>query len=168
MNSNGNNRKSPVFELEQAILDHLGEQLDQAMDLRLDGKTDEAEKILRDILETEPRLAEPRLELAHIALQKKNLEEAENQARYAVELLRSYGPWTLSLTAKQLLSYALTLHASVLSTILNASEDALEDPEALIAQWNEIASLFAEAAELDPKNETATELADRYLPIETP
>ena len=167
MSNNGNGSKSPVFELEQAILDHLGEELDRALELRLEGKSAEAEKVLHDILETEPRLAEPRLELAHIFLEHRNLEEAENQARWAVELLRSYGPWTFELTGKQLLSYALTMHAEVLSTILDSDKEALEKPETLIAQWNEVAALFAEASELDPENQAAADATKRYRPIET-
>lgn len=165
MSSSGNGSKSPVFELEQAILDHLGEQLAQAVSLRNNGEVTAAEKVLRDILETEPRLAEPRLELAHIALSDNNLEEAENQARYAVELLRSYGPWTTVLTAHQLLSYALTLHGEVLSSVLDTSEDTLEDHDLLVARWDEIAALFAEAVKLDPKNEAAAGGAYRYRPI---
>ena len=65
---------------EEAHLEELESRLMEALKLRRDGQTEKATEELRYILKVEPRLAEPRMELASIALQSGQWEEAEAQA----------------------------------------------------------------------------------------
>jgi hypothetical protein len=79
-----------------------------AMKLRAKGDDAGAATLLRAILQDEPRLPEPRLELAHLAALRDDWEEAEGHARLAVAALRQGGQWT-ELGAEVLLSFALNL-----------------------------------------------------------
>ena len=66
----------------------------EAMAARAAGKDDIAKTIFEEILRGEPRLAEPRLELAHMAALVEDWDEAQTQARLAVDILRRGGQWT--------------------------------------------------------------------------
>ena len=68
-------------EAPEGHLDSLAPKMLHAMDLRRQGKDDEAVEVLTDVLRAEPRLAEARLELFHIAASKGDWEEGEGQGR---------------------------------------------------------------------------------------
>ena len=142
----------------------LGTRLETAFTLRGDGKNDEAEEILRDVLRTDPRLAEPRLELAHIAAARQDWEEAIEQARAAVAILRGGGQWTADLQPAQMLSFGINLLAEVIYRELQDGDLIFRDPAAFAARWNEAAALFEEAVRTDPRNEDARHWAIHVRP----
>ncbi len=142
----------------------LGTKLARAFTLRGEGKHDEAADLLREILQADPRLPEPRLELAHIAASKGDWEEAEGQARAAVEILRAGGQWTAAMSPPQLLAFAINLLGEVLYRALEDSELIFRDEALFNTGWNEAAALFAEATKLDPANQDARHWAAHVRP----
>jgi tetratricopeptide (TPR) repeat protein len=146
----------------------LGSQLHKALALRRDGNVDGAEKLLREILLAEPRLAEPRLELAHIAAARGDWEEAAEQARAAVIALREGGQWTMDLSPDELMAFALNLLGELVVRPLEEGDLFLRDQAAFAQRWNECATMFAEAARLDPENEDARRNRNRYRPVPGP
>ncbi len=151
--------------IEQTVLGGLAATMQEAMRLRQAGKDDEAALRFRETVMKEPRLAEPRLELAHIALHKKEWEEAEGQAREAVELLKRGGQWTLEIDPDVLLAFALNLLGEVLVQSIGDVDLLEQDPEAFKAIWNDAAACFADAYELDPNNEEIAANRGRVLPV---
>src|SRR5262245_28520440 len=81
-------------ESEKKVLDELGRRFLAALGHKDAGRIDEAEDLLRGILRQEPRLAEPRLELARVLLDTDRLDEAEDHARDALDVLLKGGQWT--------------------------------------------------------------------------
>lgn len=152
------------LDVEREALVEMIPMLEGALELRRRGKVEQAERILRHILETEPRLAEPRLEIAHIAIGRTDLDEAEGQLRVAIDVLRSHGQWTLDVDPDALMSYALNFLGEVLISVFE-DPDNDEFDEGLFSIWNEAAGFFAEAAELDPQNEDAALNASRFKPV---
>ena len=157
-----------VAEDQEHHLVPLGTRLQKAMQLRADGKDAEATERLQAILSTDPRLAEPRLELAHLAAAREDWDEAEAQARMAVDVLRSGGQWTADVPAEALLSFSVNLLAEVIYRSLQDSELIFTDRPAFDRRWNEAAGLFVEALRIDPSNEDArywtTHVQARGLP----
>lgn len=158
-------KQSPDFlDLEREALVELVPVFEKALGLRQEGNEKKAEQLLRVILKVEPRLAEPRMEIAHIATSRGDREEAEEQLRFAIDVLRSHGQWTLDLEPDALMSYALNfLGEVVISAFDDADSDEIDD--AFIEIWNEAAGLFAEATKLDPKNQDAAANAARVRRI---
>jgi len=142
----------------------LGTKLAKAFTLRGEGKHDDAAELLREILQADPRLAEPRLELAHIAAERQDWEEAEEQARAAVDILRAGGQWTASLSPEQMLAFAINLLGEVVYRALQDGDLIFRDAVAFTARWNEAAAFFEEAAKLDPSNEDARHWAIHVRP----
>jgi len=140
---------------EDAHLIVLGTKLEKAMELRGAGDSAGAHALLREILLVDPRLAEPRLELAHIAAEREDYEEAEEQARAALEILQRGGQWTANLSHKAILSFATNLVAEVVYRSIQDGDLIFRDAAKFNARWNEAAALFEKAAELDPTNEDA-------------
>ncbi len=134
-----------------------------AVEARQDGRDDQAADLLRQILAAEPRLAEPRLELAHMAIQRGDLEEADEQAAMAVDILSRGGQWIDDLPGAQLEAFALNL----LGEIRYARAELIaagEDREAFDTLWNEAADAFARASALDPENADARRNATHVRP----
>jgi tetratricopeptide (TPR) repeat protein len=135
------------------------------MDLRRDGKDEEAAEVLRAILSSEPRLAEARLELCHIAATRGDWEEAEEQGRLAIETLRSGGQWTLDLEADELLSFALNLLGEVIVRCLEEGDLLMDDRPAFVARWNEASGFFRESLERDNSNKDARTNCIHHRPM---
>lgn len=152
--------------LEGAALEALALRMKQAVELRQAGKDGDASRLLKDILKEEPRLAEPRLELAHISAMEEDWGEAQAQARLAVRTLRAGGQWTMDVEAGVLLAFALNLLGEVLVRPLEAGDLFLVDRARFEKVWNEAAAFFEEAKQLDPANEDARRNRARYRPIE--
>lgn len=126
----------------------------EAMQLRQDGQDARAEELFRRILAREPRLAEPRLELAHIEMARGHLGDAEEHARMAVGVLERGGQWIDDIEPNRLLAFACNLLGEVLRQ--RAEELALaEDRETFHKAWNGAADAFARAIALDPENREA-------------
>jgi len=147
-------------------LEALKPLMQQAMALREEGKDEEASKMLREILRAEPRLAEPRLELSHIAAAASDWPEAENQARMAVDALRSGGQWTLDLEPGQILSFALNLLGEVVVRDLEEGDLLMVDRPLFVTRWNEASNCFREALEQDNANRDARTNCIHYRPMD--
>ena len=150
----------------EGYLEELQPLMRQAMALRDEGKDEEASKVLREILRSEPRLAEPRLELSHIAASACDWPEAENQARMAVDALRSGGQWTLDLEPSQILSFALNLLGEVLVRDLEEGDLLMVDRPRFVTRWNEASNCFREALEQDNANRDARTNCIHYRPMD--
>jgi tetratricopeptide (TPR) repeat protein len=146
-------------------LDALAPKMMAAMDLRRDGKDEEAAEALREILRGEPRLAEARLELCHIAATRKDWDEAEEQGRLAIETLRGGGQWTLDLESDELLSFALNLLGEVIVRCLEEGDLLMDDRPAFVVRWNEASGFFRESLERDNSNKDARTNCIHYRPM---
>lgn len=144
---------------EAARLAALEQRFAAALAARRAGDAPGAAELLRSIRAAEPRLAEPRLELAHILLEAGQAAEAEEEAREAIRHLESDGQWTDDLPENVLLSMAWSILAESLR--VQADDDAVVFGDA--AEWSrlmdESAAAWSKAATLDPSNELAAQLA---------
>lgn len=138
---------------EQAQLEALSKRFMAALRAKEKGKLDLAEDELRAILKTEPRLAEPRMELARLMLDSDRLDEAEPMAREALEQLKSGGRWTDEVPENVLLALAHALLAEILRRHADEDDVIFGDPERFRSIVAESQSLFAEAAKLDDSDD---------------
>jgi len=152
---------------DQSVLDALTPKMQNALALHQDGQNDRAEKLFREILRSEPRLAEPRLELAHLALGRGDWQEAQEQARLAVTTLLAGGQWTIDIEPAPLLSFSMNLLGETLVRAIESDDLFLRDRARFEAIWNEASALFIQAKVLDPTNDDARRNAVRYRPIES-
>ncbi len=141
---------------EAAELDALGERFLDALTSVRAGNMDAAEDALRAILNVEPRLPEPRLELARILLDSDRLEDAEAQAREARGYLEADGQWTDDLPANVVLALCYGLIAEILRRRADEDNVIFGDPDAFRALVTESQELFTKASELDPSDEYAS------------
>jgi tetratricopeptide (TPR) repeat protein len=131
----------------------LGQRFLAALQAKDVGNIDDAEDELREILRAEPRLAEPRMELARILLDTNRLEDAEVHAREALERLLAGGQWTDDLPEDVVRALCHALLAEILRR--RADEDGVifGDPEAFRRLVKESQEHFQLAAALDPSDE---------------
>ena len=135
---------------EQAVLDGLAPRFLAALAAKDAGKIDHAEEELRAILAIEPRLPEPRLELARILLDTDRLADAEPHARQALEGLQQGGQWTDDLPADVVTGLAHALLAEVLRRRADEDDVLFGDPDTFHALVKESRVHFEQAAKLDP------------------
>ena len=138
----------------------------EAMAARAEGKDDVAKTIFEEILKGEPRLAEPRLELAHMAALVEDWDEAQTQARLAVDILRRGGQWTEDVEPRVLLGFALNLLGELIVRPLEEGDLFLTDRARFQMTWNEAAAIFDEALEADPECVEARRNRTRYRKLE--
>jgi len=138
---------------ESRHLDVLARRFLAALDHKEAGRLDRAEDDLRAILRIEPRLAEPRMELARILLDTDRLEEAEDNAREALAVLDSGGQWTDELPENVVAAIAHATLAEVLRRKADEDDVIFGDPAEFHAMVKEAKDHFARAAELDPNEE---------------
>jgi len=151
--------------IESTVLEGLAEKLQRALELRDAEDDDAAEELLRSIITTEPRLAEPRLELAHIAVGREDWDEAEGQAREAVEILQRGGQWTLEIDPDVFLAFAYNLLGEILVRSIDGTDLIESDRDAFMKTWNAAAQAFEEAYQLDPDNEDIASNFGRVRPV---
>jgi thioredoxin-like negative regulator of GroEL len=142
-------------ERDEELVRALEKRFEEALDARRRGDVDGAAELLRGILKIEPRLAEPRLELAHLLIETGQVEEAEEHAREAISVLEAGGRWTEELDDSQILSLAWSTLGEALRR--RADDDAVVfgPAAAYEALVNESQSAFERAVGLDPENEHA-------------
>lgn len=145
----------PLKAAEEAHLVGLEGRFLDALERVRAGQLDAAADDLRAILRAEPRLAEPRIELARLLLTTGQFEEAAEQAEEAVRLVEAGGRWTEELTDDQLLSLALGLHGEALRQLADQDEVVFGDPERWQALVQQAREQFRRAARLDPENQHA-------------
>lgn len=154
-----------ALEADRAVTEPLEPKMRVALAHRQAGQEPEAEKLLREIIRADPRLPEPRLELAHLAALREDWTEAEAQARLAVELLRAGGQWIADLPPSTVLGFALNLLGETMVRPLEEGDLFLVDRPAFTRCWNEAAAVFEEAARLDPASEDIRRNRTRYRPL---
>jgi tetratricopeptide (TPR) repeat protein len=141
---------------EAEALEALGRRFIAALAAKSAGDIDTAEDELRAILRIEPRLAEPRLELARVLLDTDRVEEAEPHARQALTHLEAGGQWTDELPENVVQALAHALLAEILRRRADEDDVIFGDPDAFHAIVQEAKDHFARAAELDPRDEYAS------------
>lgn len=154
------------------LLDELSQRFLTALAHKEAGRLDRAEDELRAILRVEPRLPEPRMELARLLLDADRLDDAEDQAREALSALEAGGAWTEDVPEHTVKSIAHATLAEILRRRADEDDVIFGDPEAFRALVEEARSHFGKAAELDPSDATASyyafhmglELPDGSLP----
>lgn len=155
-----------MMEFDQEQLTALEPKMRLAMTAREQGNDSEARKLFEEILKEEPRLAEPRLELAHMAAVTEDWEEAQGHARLAVEILKRGGQWTQDVAAEVLLGFALNLLGELVVRPLEEGDLFLTDRPRFDTSWNEASTLFGLALAADPSNVDARRNATRYRRLE--
>ena len=155
-----------LLESDRDQLAELEPKLRMALAALEQGKENEAKKLFEEILQAEPRLAEPRLELAHMAAIAEDWEEAQSQARLAVEILERGGQWTEDVEPAVLLSFALNLLGELIVRPLEEGDLFLTNRPRFNSSWNEASEMFAKALEADDGNVDARRNATRYRALE--
>ncbi len=150
--------------LPEAHLAALGPRFLAALQLRSIGKVDAALEAFTDILKTEPRIAEPRMEIARIFLEMGRLDDAEAEAREAIRILEMGGQWTVDLPENVVLAVAWALYGEILKEKASTDEVVFGDPATFTHLIEQSRVAFARAAELDPTDTrsavTAMELGE--------
>lgn len=113
---------------------------------------DGAAEQFRRILQVEPRLAEPRIELARILIETQQTDEAESEIREAIRILENGGQWIESLPEHQVLSVSYGLLAETLRRRAEEDQIVFGDPETWRAIVDESHAAFRKARSLDPEN----------------
>jgi tetratricopeptide (TPR) repeat protein len=144
---------------EDGVLADLGRDFTRALELRGQGKTDEAAEILRRILSVEPRLAEPRMELGRIHLDAGRPADAEAEAKEAIAILERGGQWTEALPDHVVLSMAWSLLGAALQDQATADDVVFGQVERFTELIEQARVAFARAAELDPTDVASAGLA---------
>ena len=142
-----------VLDHETKQLDELGEQFLHALALKDKGHIDKAKETLESILRTEPRLAEPRMELARIFLDTDRVEDAEEHASQALEDLNNHGQWVENVSENTLTALAHALVAEALRRRADEDDIIFGDPDVFKDILKRSQSHFKKAAELDPRDE---------------
>lgn len=125
-----------------------------AMAARQAGENDEARRLLREILHAEPRLAEPRLELALLDAEAGRLDDAAEHTELAVGILERGGQWVDDLEPHQMSAFAYNLLGEIRYRQAEACATT-PDRQSFNHLWNQAADAFATAYELDPENPDA-------------
>jgi len=139
----------------ESHLEGLDEQFMDGTKRMANGDIDSAAEVFRRILTTEPRLAEPRIELARILIETAQLKEAEAEIREAIRILENGGQWVEAFTEEQVLSVAYGLLAEVLRVLAEGDDLVFGDPETWRNVVDEAHAAFRKARELDPENSHA-------------
>jgi tetratricopeptide (TPR) repeat protein len=133
-------------------LEQLGQAFMEALRIKEAGSLDDAHEALTSILKQEPRLAEPRMELARILLDTDRVEEAEEHARQALGDLENHGQWVEDIGENTVLALAHALLAEALRRRADDDDIIFGDPETFAALLKESRSHFSKASELDPSD----------------
>jgi tetratricopeptide (TPR) repeat protein len=135
----------------------------EAMECLRGGRDGRAMELLKEILNADPRLPEPHLELAILWHGQGRLDEAIEHARLAVKVLERGGQWTDDLPSHVLLAHARNLLGELLVEQSQAGETPF-DHDHFAEIWNEACALFAAAYEGDPDNADARRNALLHRP----
>ena len=140
------------FDEAERHLEGLDEQFIDGLRRMDSGDVDGAAEGFRRILKAEPRLAEPRIELARILVETGQLREAEAEVREAIRILDGGGMWLDNLPENQVKSVAFGILAECLRRMAETDEVVFGDPETWRSIVDESHAVFRKARELDPEN----------------
>lgn len=147
---------SEIDDQEQQLLDELGALFLRALAHKDAGRFDDAEDALREVIQREPRLGEPHLELARLLLDVDRVADAEPHAREALAHLENTGVWVDDIPEPIVLGLAHAVLAECLRRRADEEDVIFGDPAAFHALVAEAQRLFARAHELDPSQEYAS------------
>jgi tetratricopeptide (TPR) repeat protein len=133
-------------------LDGLDVQFMAGMEKVQAGDIDAGAEVFRRILQAEPRLAEPRIELARILMETSQFKEAEAEIREAIRILENGGQWIDALTEPQVLSVGYGILAEILRVLAESDDVVFGDPDTWRNIVDEAHAAFRKARELDPDN----------------
>lgn len=142
---------SSIDDVENATLQQFESHFLTAMELRQQGNTQAATKILLAILKEEPRLPEPHLEIAHIYYSIDQLDDAQSHIEQAVQQLENGGQW-LDIPENDLLSIAYVLQGEIYRGLADQDEIVLGNPEKFQELINRAKNAFNKAKLIDPAN----------------
>lgn len=157
-------KEPTLLELPEAHLAELEPRMRAAIKARADNDVDKAMEILKEILQREPRLAEPQMELAGVLMDLDRLEEAEAYARDALRILENGGQWIEELPEGEVLSAGWTLLGEIMRRRADTDAIVFGDPEVWKALIGNAKAAFLRAIRLDPKNAHALEMAFGFDP----
>ena len=144
-----------LYQQPEGHLAPLEERFTEALGCLDRGEHERADTLLRGILKEEPRLAEPRLELARLMLDRGDLLDAEEEAKEAIRLLEAGGQWNLDLPENVMLSLSHGLLGEVLRQRAESDEAVFGDEATFDDLTSRSLQHFNRAATLDPENEHA-------------
>jgi tetratricopeptide (TPR) repeat protein len=140
---------------EEKVLKQLEFKFLEAIQAYQNDNLDKAERINKAILEIEPRLVEPNIELATIALRREQFETAQVYAEEGIRLCGLHGHWMDNFTDDELLSLSYCTLGEALR--FQAQEDKIifEEPDRFHELMKNARNSYKKAAEIDPENEFA-------------
>ena len=140
---------------EEKVLKQLEFKFLEAIQAYQNDDLDKAERINKGILQVEPRLVEPNLELSTIALRREQFEEAQMYAEEGIRLCSLHGHWMDNFTDDELLSLAYCNLGESLR--FQAQQDSIifESPDKFAELMEQAKKAYQKAAEIDPNNEFA-------------
>ena len=141
---------------EATALEALGSRFLHALQWKDAGNVDKAEEALRALCADEPRLAEPRMELARLLLDTDRLDDALDQAREALDQLGRTGVWTEEIPENVVKGVCHALLAEILRRQADEDDVIFGDPDRWRAILAESREHFEKAAALDPSDEYAS------------
>ena len=140
---------------EKKILKQLEFKFLEAVQAHQNNELDRAEKMNKAILEVEPRLVEPNLELAYIALRREQFEDAQAYAEESVRLCELHGHWMDNFTDDELLSLSYSTLGESLRFQAQTDEVIFEKPEQFAELMKSAKEAYKKSASINPANEFA-------------
>jgi tetratricopeptide (TPR) repeat protein len=137
-------------------LDGLGDKFMDGLKRLENADIDGAAECFKRVLAVEPRLAEPRIELARILMETQQLKLAESEVREAIKILENGGQWLDLVTEDELTSVAYGILAEVLRVLAESDAVVFGDPDIWRNIVDESHAAFRRARELDPENSHAS------------
>ena len=144
-------------------LHKLAESFAEAMVHRSKGENQQATEILFDIISEEPRLAEPRIELAQLSVANGDLDDAEIHILEAISILEKGGQWLENISENAMLSNAFDTLGVVYQTKSESDEVLFGPPDEWRGMLKQAAAAFLRASNIDPTNTDARFRADSIL-----
>jgi len=154
--------EKPDLNAPEDHLTGLDEQFMEAVARMEKQDIDGAAEQFRRILQIEPRLAEPRIELSRILIETRQIDEAEAEVREAIRILENGGQWLEEIAEHQVQSVAYGLLAETLRMRAETDDVVFGDPNTWRAIVDESHASFRKARELDPENSHAEYWASSF------
>ena len=140
---------------EKKMLKHLEFKFLEAIQAHQNHDLDKAERVNKAILEIEPRLVEPNLELAYISLRREQFEDAQAYAEEAIRLCKLHGHWMDNFTDDELLSLSYSTLGESLRHQAQTDDIIFEQPEKFTTLMEQAKEAYQKAASINPSNEFA-------------
>ena len=116
---------------------------------------DKADKINKAIIQIEPRLVEPNLELSTIALRREQYDIAQAYSEEAIRLCQLHGHWMENFSDEELLALAYCNLGESLRKQAEKDEIIFTEPERFKELMKKSKAAYMSAAKIDPNNEHA-------------